>query len=76
MASEFPGEKSRVRSVASGCPASKGNSSSAGLLVNFNHKKVLGHVSIKLHRLSESAWRAGSGGWRPLIYTIKWMVIN
>ena len=41
-------QNSRVKSLASECPASKGNSSSAGLLVNFNHKKGLGPDKHKI----------------------------
>ena len=78
MASEFPGEKSRVRSVASGCPASKGNSSSAGLLVNFNHKKGLGPCK---HKIAQAEWKCLAGRILRLLTlevvdTIKWMVIN
>ena len=44
-------QNSRVKSLAPGCPASKGNSSSAGLLVNFNHKKGLG---LDKHKIAQA----------------------
>ena len=69
-------QNSRVKSLASGCPASKGNSSSAGLLVNFNHKKGLGPCK---HKIAQAEWKCLAGRIRrllALIYTIKWKVIN